>query len=290
MMTCYNDIILNRQFYKKQLNYHLKNICACSDIGKQRNRQEDSILVLENPLDNDIKIIAVADGMGGLSNGGKASNIALLNLAKWFLYDLKCNNNLNNFIDKLKIMINEIDIMIRNNCNGGGTTLSTAIILKNNTIFINIGDSRIYIKNNNNFFQLSKDHSIVWDMYEKGEIINKDDMRFHKKNNLITSRLGCESKRLKIDFNILDNLSYDDIFPFTDGVTDCLSDDVINKIVEDNSHADISRVIVKNAISTNSYNLNLNPDEYYNEIYGGKDNSSAVVFSKKMDMGGNYDI
>lgn len=281
-MTCYSDIVLNKQFSKKNLNYYLPNISASLDIGKQRNKQEDSVLILEHPFNNNIKILAVADGMGGLSDGAKASNVALLNLAKWFLYQLKLGNNLNNLVCEMQVLMNVIDNIVRKNCNGGGTTLATALILKNNTIFINIGDSRIYIKNNNDFFQLSKDHSIVWDMYERGEIANKDDMRFHKHNNLITSRLGCESKKLRIDLKILDNSSYQDLFIFTDGVTDCLSDDAIIRIIESNTYLKMSQIIVKNAITTDSYNFTLDSDEYYNKIYGGKDNSSAVVFSKKL--------
>lgn len=281
-MTCYSDIVLNKQFSKKNLNYYLPNISASLDIGKQRNKQEDSVLILEHPFNNNIKILAVADGMGGLSDGAKASNVALLNLAKWFLYQLKLDNNLNNLVYEMQVLMNVIDNIVRKNCNGGGTTLATALILKNNTIFINIGDSRIYIKNNNDFFQLSKDHSIVWDMYERGEIANKDDMRFHKYNNLITSRLGCESKKLRIDLKILDNSSYQDLFIFTDGVTDCLSDDAIIRIIESNTYLKMSQIIVKNAITTDSYNFTLDSDEYYNKICGGKDNSSAVVFSKKL--------
>lgn len=279
MLDSYNDILFNNQFKQKNISYNLDNINATMNIGKLRQKQEDSLLIINHPLFDQIQLLCVADGMGGYINGCQSSNYALLQLSKWFISKEVFNNNLIEEIDQLLILVDE---MIRRNFAPGGTTLSFVIILNDSTIFTNIGDSRIYLKDiSNNLFQLSSDHSITWELYKKHIIKDKDAIRFHKKNNLIVSRLGCNSKRLIIDHYILSNEKINNIFLFTDGITDCLSDTKIYDIINSNLTEDLSKKIVESAINNNSNRFDLNENEYYNNIPGGKDNLAAIVYEKK---------
>ena len=50
---------------------------------------------------------------------------------------------------------------------------------------------------------------------------------------------------------------------------------------ENNKNKDIASVIIKSALAVLDYNNNLNPEEYYSYINGGKDNLSAAVYVKK---------
>ena len=276
------DVLNTKQQEKNNINYYLNNMSACINKGLVREKQEDSVLLLEHPFNKDFKLIAVADGMGGLLNGGKASNLELVNIIKWFEslpsdYYYKENQILIEIYEELEY----IDLQIRKYCNTGGTTLALTIFTKNNNICINVGDSRIYMYAFENLKQVSIDHSISWDLYEKGLILEKDNIRFHKKNHLITSRLGCENKILKIDKQIISVNDYEILCLFTDGVTDCLSDNQIEEIIKNNKNKDIASVIIKSALAVLDYNNNLNPEEYYSYINGGKDNLSAAVYVKK---------
>jgi len=246
------------------------------NIGKQRKRQEDGVLILEHPC-IESTIISVADGMGGINNGADSSNLALRLLADWYL----SNNNQTINQAELDSLFDEIDMAIRNKCNGGGTTLSAAIIAPEETTFINIGDSRIYLSNNNIFYQLSSDHSITWKLYLSGNIKKKDDMRFHKQNNLITSRLGCERKKLTVDYYNLKTSDYDEIYLFTDGITDCVSDGKLSDIIFTSEATDINNNIMHEALNTISINNNLDNENYYNKIVGGKDNASIIYYTKR---------
>lgn len=255
-----------------------------SDIGKTRNIQEDSLLLLEHSLNSNFKLLAIADGMGGLSLGAKASNLVLFELIKWFeklpsFYYYSENNIYDRLVDK----IYEMDLQIRKSCLGGGTTLAVAIVCDKNTFFVSVGDSRIYINKGGKFYQLSTDHSSSFNLYLKGQIINKEDIRFHKRNHLINSRLGCAERKLKIDKNVLYNTEYDTSILVTDGVSDCLSDslllDIINKI---DCHTNLSKNIVNRALTSISVNDDLDSSQYFNLIEGGKDNTTAVVYSKKL--------
>ena len=164
------DIINNQQYQYKRMNYLMDGITACTDIGNARLKQEDAVLLLPHLNNPEFKLLAVADGMGGLSFGSKASNLALLELIKWFqnlsesYYYNETKINM-----ELEFKLHEIDYLIRKSCINGGTTLSLAIVCKNNTIFINIGDSRIYIHKGSIFEQISNDRSISYDLFLKGK-------------------------------------------------------------------------------------------------------------------------
>lgn len=55
--------------FKKKKNI----LTSISDIGKVRNINEDRVITLEHPLNSNIKLLAVADGMGGCTNSELAS-------------------------------------------------------------------------------------------------------------------------------------------------------------------------------------------------------------------------
>lgn len=286
-MSDYNasryDVLNSLQQKKVNVNYQLNYMFACLNIGLLRKKQEDAALLLEHPDNKGFKLIAVADGMGGLSNGGMASNLALINLINWFeslppCYYYKENKILNELYDELKY----IDFLIRKRCNDGGTTLALSIFTKDNNICINIGDSRIYLYKSKRLKQISTDHSLCWKFYEEGLISKKDDIRFHKDNHLITSRLGCNKKSLIIDKTVISTSDYEMVCLFSDGVTDCLSDEQIENIIKNNENENMAPIVIEKALTTTSRNNNLDSKEYYSLINGGKDNLSAAIYNKKI--------
>ncbi len=274
------DIISDLQTKKKRVTYSLPTMEACSDRGKLRQYQEDGVLLLPHEGNVDFKLIAVADGMGGLINGGQASNLALLELILWFE---KLNPNYyqkeSQLYLELEAKIKDIDAAISKKCGEGGTTLALAITCQNNTLFVNIGDSRIYVHKNHSLDQISKDHSLCYELYEHGIIEEIDDMRFHRRNNIINSRLGGLTQMLKIEKVILQNTDYEQALLFTDGVTDCLSDRQLEKITNEQD-SKLARTIVDQALITDSTNDYLDISEYYPVVQGGKDNATAAVLKK----------
>ena len=275
------EIITNTQKNITHKTYQLDTMDACINRGKIRKTQEDAVLITNHPLINDFKLLAVADGMGGLSNGSLASNLCLFYLLRWFEmlpanYYTKDNKIINELINEIK----NIDLLVRKYCKDGGSTLAISIVTKENTFMINLGDSRIYITNGNLLTQVSVDHSISWNYYKEGLINNKDNIIFHKKNNLICSRVGCEKPLLVIEQQVLKNSDYNGLYLFSDGVTDCLTDIQIKKIIIKERKGLLSEQLVLAAINNNLTNNNLNAEDYYNEIIGGKDNATAAVYKR----------
>lgn len=276
---CKKNLFNNRQQKYLFQKYTLSNLSAFSHIGN-RALQEDSNIIDVHPLSEMICLMGVADGMGGLKNGAMASNISLRLLTDWFenlsLHKLYSDLELSQSVTDVLYLI---DGILRENCCGGGTTLSFSIIREDSALCVNVGDSRIYCKHGTVLQQVSHDHSLSWRLWEKGIIPTKEAICFHKKNNLIISRLGCNKRLLEIEKITIDEHQYDNIYIFSDGVTDCLTDKQLEAIV---SHPNCMPQDIVNYALQNTLTQNyLNNENYYNKINGGKDNATAVVYCKK---------
>ena len=72
-----------------------------------------------------------------------------------------------------------------------GTTLVSAVVRDELALVSNVGDSRAYHITREGIRQVSRDHSVVEDMVEKGDL-TRDEARHHPRRNLITRALGTE--------------------------------------------------------------------------------------------------
>lgn len=141
-----------------------------SDTGAVRTENQDKAAVFHN---NGIVFAVLCDGMGGHKGGSHASRIAIEvfeeQFARHFPFKLVAQNasNLHEammtwYLDSLKkIKSNmtkyaDIDSALLDM----GTTVVSAVILQNEIIFYNIGDSRAYVFYNGRLQQITKDHNI----------------------------------------------------------------------------------------------------------------------------------
>ena len=280
---CREDILRGVQLQKGEVEYSVgRALFAKSIIGKRRKTQEDSVLLLEHPQNKKFKMLLVADGVGGALNGGKASSYATRELALWF-EELSQNyyRNPNELLKRLKEKIKNINIEINKENDGRGSTLVCAIVGNEKTLVASAGDSRAYITKDNHIYQVTADDSYVQKLYENGYIESKDDMRFHKKSNYITNSLGADPEKFYINSYFIDNSSYDHLLLLSDGVTDCLSDNQIMAITKKTPRDKIAAALVDKANITNSHRQKTEDDAYYENIWGGKDNTTAAVFTRR---------
>jgi protein phosphatase len=148
----------------------------------------------------------------------------------------------------------------RPECRGMGSTLTVLTFLENNYYVAQVGDSRAYLFRNDTLSQLTRDHSLVWPLYENG-ILTKDDISRHPQKNLITRSIGTQPQ---VEPDLHKNVALEgDIFLLcSDGLTDVLSDrDIFNVLSStDKSPQELCDILV-NAANTG----------------GGPDNITAVV-------------
>lgn len=256
-----------------------------TDKGRVRSKNEDSVIAISHPESESIKFLAVADGMGGYSNGEYASSYTIERLKEWFNNRTAFEfNNLNYLNTNLQELIQDINVSLhkesRKRLNEMGTTLTCAIVTNNKTLVLNIGDSRCYLMKDTNLKQITDDDSTVYEQYEAG-ILTKDDLRFHPRNNIVTQGLGITIVSPKT--KIIDNDSYDKLLLFTDGVTDCLSDDRIKLIANTSRKEEILEKIIDEAVNIEQAkpkNITL-PEGFRVYPTPGKDNATGAILIKR---------
>ena len=131
--------------------------------------------------------------------GAKAGNIASAMAAESFMASAqKCLTDENNMIDIMQLMseaVREANTAVYEkslsdpDCSGMGTTLVAAIVTQGGTVIVNVGDSRAYHVTAARIKQITKDHSVVEDMIDRGDI-NRSEAKVHPNRNLITRALG----------------------------------------------------------------------------------------------------
>jgi protein phosphatase len=220
-----------------------------SDVGKTREKNEDSYLIIE---DGKYLVFAVADGMGGHNAGDRASKIAVDTIKKDFAYQKE---------DLYREVIDEIEILklIYKNCNdkiyttskeikeysGMGTTLTLCIInMETNKMYVgNVGDSRCYLINSKDkgIRKITKDHSLIEEMISNNEITREESFD-HPKKNIITRALGTD-KKVDVDIFCSDINNNNIILLCTDGLTNHIKDEEIKDIILTDKENSIERLI-----------------------------------------------
>lgn len=103
-----------------------------------------------------------------------------------------------------------------------GTTLVVATVIGDTLYFANIGDSRLYLIDDN-IKQLSKDHSLVEEMVRLGGI-KAEDARNHPDKNIITRAMGVKDEA-EADFYEFRIKRGDKILMCTDGLSNMVEDE-----------------------------------------------------------------
>ena len=259
-----------------------------TDIGLIRKNNEDTALAISHPKNKRIKLLLVADGMGGKAHGEIASNYVTSAINKWFNNkEPKELNDIEKTESLLKRLIKKIndDLIKEFGLNNLGTTLTLALITYRKTIFLNVGDSRGYLFKNCNLIQVTEDDSDVWSYYKYGAV-RKDDLRYFSNNNIINACIGLSNELCRITTTIVKN-DYDMLFLFTDGVTDLITDKKIKKIINSNDKCEILKKIINEAVNVNQHlhvPIRLLRKRYVSYIipFKGRDNATGAVYVKEV--------
>ena len=123
-----------------------------------------------------------------------------------------------------------------------GTT-GVAVIIRDSTLYIaHAGDSRAYRISENSMRQLTRDHSVVQDMVEHGEL-TEEQAREHPGKNIITRALGV-SEDIDVDFSQETLDEKDVIIICTDGLTNYVeTDDIYNATRDEHYYEFADRLV-----------------------------------------------
>jgi len=191
-----------------------------TDVGCVRKHNEDS-LVVQPPL------FVVADGMGGHAAGEVASEIAIQTIAAE-APDHADAEALGKAVVKANIAIIEAAHEGKGR-EGMGTTVTAAMLEGERLIIAQVGDSRAYLLHQGVLQQLTRDHSLVADMIEAGQLTD-EEARIHPNRSVITRALGSDTTT-QPDLYEINVEAGDRLLLCSDGLSGMLVDDEIATIM-----------------------------------------------------------
>jgi protein phosphatase len=132
-----------------------------------RDNNEDSCLSVR--LENNAYFMGVADGMGGEAGGEIASKAVLKSVSEFLKKEIKNTDAAKGLKELLErsflVAQTAIAEIVKGNpeLQGMGTTLAAVLIKDNRYVWGNIGDSRVYLRNNNQLSLATRDHTYIED-------------------------------------------------------------------------------------------------------------------------------
>lgn len=167
-----------------------------TDPGCVRAQNQDTYLIEQ--LDKNSVLCIVCDGMGGAKSGNIASSLA----ADVFVQEVKRCWTSNMDREKTDQMLRSA-VKLANftvfdqsqqfeEFDGMGTTLVAALIRGRKATIVNVGDSRAYGIDVDGIHQITRDHSLVQMMVERGDITPEVAKNYPGKN-FITRAIGTEA-------------------------------------------------------------------------------------------------
>lgn len=243
-----------------------------TDLGNVREVNQDRVVAFCNESS---ALLAVADGMGGMSEGEKASQIVADNIKSW--WDI--NNSIfeNTDIDTINQSLWEEILSINNEIvdysqikNASmGTTIAALFIKGGKGIIAHSGDSRVYAIRGENVVQLTEDENL----YSYIEKYENNQNNIPKNKSILLSYLG-KSKNVAINVKLI-NIKSGDIFLIcSDGLYNFINI-YNNKIVE----------LINKMKATDFVNLMLN---FAKQTSASDNISIAVIKCEKVEEWGKY--
>lgn len=215
---------------------------STQEIG-QRPNQEDSIAQWDN------RLFVLCDGMGGHEKGEVASQTVCQSLVKWFEENIKDDSFSDDQLrEAIEYAYQQLDQYADGNPKQMGTTLTLIYIGSNGITAAHMGDSRIYhIRPGVGVLYQSRDHSLVFDLFQAGEISYEEMQNFTQKN-VITRAMtpGLENRHRADVIHITDILSGDYFYMCSDGMLEQMTnEELVALLSSDNSDEEKRSQLIK---------------------------------------------
>jgi serine/threonine protein phosphatase PrpC len=223
------------------------NAGSAQSIGRQRDHNEDTILSLTAVLADGVRelpmgIFVIADGMGGHQMGEVASSAAARMMVDYLVKKLYSpilgveENGLNESIQEvMENGVREAHRAVQRQAPGGGTTLTTALVLGEQVTMAHVGDSRAYfIYPDGRMKVVTQDHSYVQRLIELGQITEKEAQN-HPQRNVLYRALGqAEPFRPDINTHEFPHPGY--LMLCSDGLWGVIPENEIFRIINSNKN------------------------------------------------------
>ncbi len=204
---------------------------SITNVGRKRKLNQDFVYTSERPVGCLPNLFIVADGMGGHKAGDYASKMTVETIVEE-VEGSKETERTRILEDAIRAANRLVRARARESADleGMGTTVVAATCEGNSLCVANVGDSRLYVANQREIRQITKDHSWVAEMVRRGGM-GKEEARNHPDRNIITRAVGADED-VRADFFTVQLKEGDLILMCTDGLTNMLEDEEIRMILD----------------------------------------------------------
>jgi PPM family protein phosphatase len=242
------------------------NVAQQTDTGRTRSSNEDNLIVVmpqnQELVESKGSLFVVSDGLGGHSRGEVASQLAVQTVNETYYQEVE-----KDVPTALKDALSQANRIIYqagkeqeatgDACRMGATCVAT--VLHEHTLYAaNVGDSRVYVGHGGELRQITRDHSLVAQMVERGEL-TAAEARTHEQRNIIYRALGSEAE-VEVDLFTEPVAEGDIILLCTDGLSAVVPEEDVQAIVEQYTPTESVERLIARA----------------NDV-GGPDNVTAIV-------------
>jgi serine/threonine protein phosphatase PrpC len=216
-----------------------------SDPGRDPQKQvnEDTCLDRETPLGH---LCVICDGMGGHAAGREAAELAIATIAKTFERAPHDADPAHTLGDAIRDANRAVHVMHTDERSFGrpGSTVVAIVVHADGTEVAHVGDSRAYRVHANQLTRITRDHSIVQELVDRG-LITPEQAGRHPDANRITRALGIGPEvEPEVRPCPVAHVAGDSFVLCSDGLTDLVDDDEILAIVGSHPPADaVNRLI-----------------------------------------------
>lgn len=231
------------------------DIKGFTDVGKRRENNQDNFCIKQ--VSENTCFAIVCDGMGGQNGGQLASKIACDIIEEHLLEigeDLQLQKeNIDESVEDIKsIMIRGMskaniavhDESLRDDTyKGMGTTAILVVVIDDLAYITHIGDSRVYVLNDKKLSQVTKDHSVVQELVDQGELTQEEALT-HPNKNMITRAVGV-NLLVDIDYMKIPFEAGDKMLICSDGLTNMVQDFVIENVLIQNNAEESCRQLIE---------------------------------------------
>ena len=189
-----------------------------TDVGRKRHENEDSLLASQ-------PVFIVADGMGGLEAGHRASSAVIAEFRG-------CVGRTDVAAGDVVAAVERAHTSVRavsdSTGRGAGSTLTGLVLIDHEDaphwLIVNVGDSRVYRLHGGDFQQLTVDHSLAQELIEEGSLLKADVASFARKN-VITRAMGADNS--SADYWLRPVVTGERLLVCSDGLSGELFDEAI---------------------------------------------------------------
>ena len=227
------------------------NVWTITDVGAVRQQNQD--FCRTEVLSDDRMLLVVCDGMGGARAGNVASELAAQAFGDAVLErlaeperagDIKC------LLEESVEIANHV-VWHRSgtdpDCLGMGTTLVAALVSDGICHVVNVGDSRAYAVTAEGIRRVTRDHSLVEDLVQRGEI-TPEQARTHPQKNLITRARGA-AQETKADLYEEPCVEGGYLLLCTDGLSNVVTDqEILYEVVHGGAQEECCKRLLDTAL------------------------------------------